>query len=104
MKKIFKLKSELDLEFNDLKSRYLENKQHIEHKDVLKALEDGFDFATSFQKFPDEKPSYYTEVLVVDKNGHNYVAWLAVSDDGSFIWTISTTNIIVKNIVYWKYI
>lgn len=51
-------------------------------------------------------PKYYQQVLVMLKSGNYVVSWLAVTDDGCYIWTINTTNICLddRNIIKWKYI
>lgn len=94
----------INKEFIELKSRYLNNKESFNHSDVLKALEDGFSFANQMNDFKKCKPEYYEPVLVVDKTGHKHVAWLAEGDDGSLIWTINTTNKILTEVKFWKYI
>lgn len=91
-------------EFEEFKTYYLQHKDEYFHSDVVKALDDGFEYCKMWQDFKKSKPRYYEPVLVEDKNNHRHVAWLAVGDDGSLIWTLNTTNIILKNICKWRYI
>ena len=53
----------------------------------------------------EELPNYYEPVLVCyhyKGNDHGKsVCWLAVGDDGEYIWTIAFTETILRNITHW---
>lgn len=48
----------------------------------------------------ENKPDYYHPVQIWD-GSNQYVAWLAIGDDGDFLWTILGTNRLI-NATHWK--
>ncbi len=50
--------------------------------------------------FKDEKPKYYEPVLCFGES--IFVCWLAVDDNGQYIWTVLGTNQTIENITHWS--
>ncbi len=65
----------------------------------------GVDFAQQMTSFDEEKPPYYTPVIIEYKS-NEYIAWLAWSETGGYIWTINGTDVVLvyKPNVKWRHI
>ena len=60
-------------------------------------FEAGIEFAQSWILMKDEKPEYYTPVIVDTKDGE-IIAWRAWSETYGDIYTINGTSIVLKEI------
>ena len=49
----------------------------------------------------DSMPNYYDHVLVYEPQSI-YMAWLAVGDDGEYLWTVANSDGILRNVTHWK--
>jgi hypothetical protein len=49
----------------------------------------------------DSMPNYYDHVLVYEPQSI-YMAWLAVGDDGEYLWTVANSDGILSNVTHWK--
>ena len=65
----------------------------------------GAEFAQQMTSFDEEKPPYYTPVIIEYKS-NEYIAWLAWSETGGYIWTINGTDVVLvyKPNVKWRHI
>ncbi len=71
-------------------------------KDAFKA---GAEFVQKMISFDEEKPEYYTPVII-EYESNEYIAWLAWSETGGYIWTINGTDVVLvyKPNVKWRHI
>ena len=65
----------------------------------------GVSFAQKMTSFDEEKPEYYTPVII-EYESNEYIAWLAWSETGGYIWTINGTDVclIHKPNIKWRHI
>ena len=65
----------------------------------------GAQFAQQMTSFDEEKPEYYTPVIV-DYNDSHVIAWLAWSEVLGYIWTVSGTAVWFKHEpnIKWRHI
>lgn len=65
----------------------------------------GVEFAQQMISFDEEKPEYYTPVIV-EYGKLQVIAWLAWSETGGYIWTINGTDVVLvyKPNVKWRHI
>ena len=79
-----------------------DNDYTIETESAFKA---GADFAQQMTSFDEEKPEYYTPVIV-EYGKLQVIAWLAWSETGGYIWTINGTDVVLvyKPNVKWRHI
>ena len=65
----------------------------------------GAEFAQQMISFDEEKPEYYTPVII-EYESNEYIAWLAWSETGGYIWTINGTDLVLmyKPNVKWRHI
>ena len=63
----------------------------------------GAEFAQKMISFDEEKPEYYTPVII-EYESNEYIAWLAWSETGGYIWTINGTDVVLvyKPNVKWR--
>lgn len=52
----------------------------------------GAEFAQQMTSFDEEKPEYYTPVII-EYESNEYIAWLAWSETNGYIWTINGTDV-----------
>ena len=79
-----------------------DNDYTIETESAFKA---GAEFAQKMISFDEEKPEYYTPVII-EYESNEYIAWLAWSETGGYIWTINGTDLVLmyKPNVKWRHI
>ena len=65
----------------------------------------GVEFAQQMQSFEEEKPEYYTPVIV-EYNDSNVIAWLAWSDEWGYVWTVNGADVWFehKQDIKWRHI
>ena len=65
----------------------------------------GAEFAQQMISFDEEKPEYYTPVII-EYESNEYIAWLAWSETIGYIWTINGTDVVLihKPNIKWRHI
>ena len=65
----------------------------------------GAEFAQQMISFDEEKPEYYTPVII-EYESNEYIAWLAWSETNGYIWTINGTDVVLihKPSIKWRHI
>ena len=63
----------------------------------------GVEFAQQMTSFDEEKPEYYTPVIV-EYGKLQVIAWLAWSETNGYIWTINGTDVVLlhKPNIKWR--
>lgn len=98
--------------------QYAKENDHIpdgSRNDLSNAFLAGVEFANEWIETRHQYPPYYKTVNVMyEHSGYDYTTtydnvttcWLAVNDDGEYIWTVSGTNVVLMDKVVrkWKYI
>jgi len=82
-----------------------ETLKNVTKEDFEKSFKAGAEFAQKMISFDEEKPEYYTPVII-EYESNEYIAWLAWSETGGYIWTINGTDVVLvyKPNVKWRHI
>ena len=94
----------------DAAQEYAESKanpifRRLEVSIAKSAFKAGAEFAQQMTSFDEEKPEYYTPVII-EYESNEYIAWLAWSETNGYIWTINGTDVVLihKPNIKWRYI
>ena len=90
------------LGLNESNPNYEHTENNVFELSIFKA---GAQFAQQMISFDEEKPEYYTPVII-EYESNEYIAWLAWSETGGYIWTINGTDVVLvyKPNVKWRHI